>query len=339
MSDRVFLTGGTGFVGANLARVLTQRGYELRCLIRPDNAAEALQGVQYERVDGTLDDEGGLAEGIRGCDFVVHCAALVSFDKRDRRRLFEVNAEGTARVAKLAREQRVQRMLYMSSVSAVGWSRHKEVLTEASPYNYGPLDIPYSDSKKAGEDAVLAEHERGLDAVIVNPSSMFGPGDRRKAQGSLLESVAYGKLKCNPPGGSNFADVRDVVSGTCSALEFGRAGERYILGGQNLTNRQLIAKICAVLGRRPPRFTMPGVCVATLAGLARAWESVRPLRPPLTGQVLRLAHRYTWYSSAKAEDELGYAAYPVEIAIKMTYDWLFDLDLLDATRVPSLRVH
>jgi len=127
--------------------------------------------------------------------------------------------------------------------------------------------------------------------------------------------------------------VRDVVSGSLAALENGRTGERYILGGQNLTGRELIEKIARVIGVDPPRFTLPRPIARAVASLATIVEWFHPMKPPVTAQLLRLSPNYMWYSSNKAEDELGYVAYPVEIAIKTTCDWMFDVDLLDASRV------
>lgn len=336
MAERVLLTGATGFLGALLARLLVQRGYELRCLVRPGRAAETLGGVDHERVDGTLQGTGVLEEALRGITHVAHLAALVSFRRRDRAAMFETNVEGTRRLARLARAAGVARFLHVSSVAAVGYSNRPRVLDETAPYNLARLRIGYCDSKHAAEGVVQEEVRRGLDAVIVNPGSMFGPGDRRKAEGSLLQAVAYRKVPFCPPGGANFADVRDVAAGCLAALELGRTGERYILGGENLTGRALLAKIAGVLSARPPRLTMPRLAALGLARLATLWEKIRPLEPPLTAELLRLAPRYLWFSSQKAADELHYAAYPIEMAIKATFDWMLDLDLIDHTRIRAL---
>ncbi len=334
--DHLLVTGATGFVGSSLTRVLHERGYALRCLIRPGATASNLRGLPHERVDGTLEDEGVLRDALRGVDGVVHLAALVSFDKRDRQRMFEINVAGTERLASLARQQGVRRFLHVSSTSAVGYSNSQATLDETAPYNFRRLNIPYSDSKHDAELAIQAQVRRGLDAVIVNPASMFGPGDRRKAAGSLLEAVAYGKLPFCPAGGVCFADVRDVAAGCAAALERGRTGERYILGGQNLTGRELIGKICAVLAQRPPRFAIPRFVALGMARLASFWEIFRPMKPPVTAAVLRSSPRYLWYSSRKAEEELSYASYPIEMAIKAAFDWMLDLDLIDSSRIQAL---
>ena len=171
---------------------------------------------------------------------------------------------------------------------------------------------------------MLAEVERGLDAVVVNPSSMIGPGDRRKAE-SLFGAVARGRLPLCPPGGVSFADVRDVAAGCVEALDRGRTGARYILAGSNLTGRQMIEAVAAAAGTTAPRATMPAWIARGLAAMATAWETVRPLQPPLTAQMLRLLPVYHWFSSARAERELGYRARPIDGALTETFAWLRDV--------------
>jgi dihydroflavonol-4-reductase len=162
---------------------------------------------------------------------------------------------------------------------------------------------------------VRAECARGLDAVIVNPPSMYGAGDRRKGDGSLVTAVLRGEVGFAPPGGLNVANVADVADGVLAAIARGRTGERYILGGENLTGRQLLERIAAVGGGRAPRRTLPAWLVRAAAGLRGFDERVRGSRPPLTSDVLRLAPRFLWYSSAKAERELGWRSGPVDAGI------------------------
>ncbi len=333
--EKVLVTGATGFVGSILCRRLVDFGMDLRCLIRPGNEATNLVGVEHERIEGSLDDEHSLREAMEGVDAVYHLAALVSFRRKDAEAMQRINVEGTARIARLAREVGVGRLLYMSSIAAVGHSRDKHPIDEDAPYNFGPWKIPYCDTKLGGERAVMSEVEQGLDAVIVNPSSMFGPGDRRKAEGSLLQALAYDKIPFCPAGGLNVADVRDVVSGTIAAMERGRTGERYILGGENLTGPQLFAKIAQVLGKKPPRHTLPRWLMRAFAQGISLVDAIRPLEPPMTGALARMAPLWMWYSSEKASRELGYATYPIEMALKETFDWMFDLDLLDPTKIQA----
>ncbi len=323
----VFLTGATGFVGSNLARLLVDQGEELRCLVRPGNPAKNLVGVPFQKVEGCLEDEALLGEALGGVDLVIHAAALVSFERKDRDLLYRVNVEGSARVARLAREAGVSRFLHVSSVSAIGYSEGPKVLDEGSPYNFGCLKIPYCDTKRAAEEAVLIEVHKGLDGVIVNPSSILGPGDRRKAEGSLLQAVQKRRLPFLPPGGVNMVDIRDVLSGILLALEHGVRGERYILGGENLHGADLIRRIARIAQVPPPQHSLPRPLARAFSGFATLWDFVHPMRPPLTPQILRLSTRYLWYSSQKAEREIGYAPYPIDMAIKMAFDWMYDLDL------------
>ncbi len=318
----VFMTGATGFVGTALARMLHERGYRLRCLLRPGSDESGLFSIPFERVEGDLGDEAALEEGIRNTDFVVHLAAKVGFAKKDREECFEVNAGGTARVARIARRLGTGRMLHVSSVSAVGYSDRPVLLDERQPYNFDRLGIPYCDSKHLAEKAVLEEVSRGLDAVLANPASMVGPGDRRKGRGSLLEAVAEGRIPFHPPGGVNIVDLRDACAGMLALMEGGRTGERYILGGFNLRGRELLETAAAVARGRPPRFTLPRPLALLLASAATAWETFFPLKGPVTAQILRLSPRFLWYSSRKAEEEVGYAVYPIEMAFKEAFDWM-----------------
>ena len=282
-----FLTGASGFVGANLAPMLAER-YRLRCLVRPGQHVPALEQLAHERVEGSLEDEVALQRGIAGAELVVHLAAVVSFRPEDRAAMQRVNVDAVARIAAMARQARVRRMLHMSTISAVACSDTPRELDETATYNFGPLRIGYCDTKRAAEDALRAEVARGLDAVVVNPPSMYGAGDRRKSDGSLIDALLQGRVPFAPPGGINVANVVDVCRGCLQAVDHGRSGERYILGGENLTGRQLFERIARVVGSKPP----------------------------LTAQILRLSPYWFWYSSRKAQDELGYRPGPVDPGIR-----------------------
>ncbi len=316
-----FLTGASGFVGANLAPLLAQR-YRLRCLVRPGMERSGLEAIPHERVDGTLGSGAAIADGLRGVDVVVHLAAMVSFRREDRAAMFAVNAGGTEQLASLARRAGVRRFLHMSTISAIGCSDAPRELDERTAYNFGPLQLGYCDSKLAAEHAIRAEVGRGLDAVIVNPPSMYGAGDRRKSEGSLMDALLRGRIRFAPPGGLNVADVMDVCRGCMLALELGRCGERYILGGENLTGRALFARIAGIVGGKAPHRQLPTWLVRAAARTLRAVEAWRGSRPPLTSEVLALASRFLWYSSQKAIDELGFRPGSVDPGIRAAGAWL-----------------
>lgn len=312
----ILVTGATGFVGSALLPQLAGRGARLRCLLRPSSDPALLRGVPCEVVTAELDDEPALRDALRGVETVFHLAALVSFHAADRSAMQRSNVEATARLAALARAARVRRFLHMSTVAAVGWTREPAILEESVQFSTAGLDVPYATTKRAAEAAVLREVTRGLDAVVVNPSSMIGPGDRRKGEGSLLDAARRGRIPFLPPGGVALTDVQDVARGTLLAAEHGRCGERYILGGENLYGAELVRLLCTEAGTRPPRLALPAWAARAVGAAARAVERVRPLRPPLTAQILSLAPMFFWYSSAKAARELGYTHAPVTGAVR-----------------------
>ncbi|MCA8973678.1 MAG: NAD-dependent epimerase/dehydratase family protein [Planctomycetes bacterium] len=314
MPPLCFVTGATGFVGRHLVPLLA-REYRLRVLVRSGRALPFAADLVGERIEGDLDDREALARGVDGACLVVHLAAMVSFRRQDRAAMQRINVDATAALAALARAASVSRLLHVSTISAIGYSARPEVLDETAPFNYGPLRVGYCDTKHAAESVVLAEVGRGLDAVIVNPPSMFGAGDRRKGDDSLLTAVIDGRLRLAPPGGLNVANVDDVCAGILAAIARGRSGERYILGGDNLTGSELTARIAAVVGATAPRRALPTWLVRIAATLLGAKERVLGSRPPVTSDILRLAPLFHWYSSAKAERELGYVRGPVDAGI------------------------
>jgi dihydroflavonol-4-reductase len=308
-----FVTGATGFLGRHLAPQLSQR-FTVRALVRPGQTLPWLS-APHELVHGRLDDPAALAAGVRGADTVVHLAALVSFRPRDAVAMQHTNVTATANLAEAARRAGVRRLLHTSTISAVAWRAGPEPVDEQAPYNFGPLRCAYSDTKHAAEQAILTACDRGLDAVIVNPPSMYGPGDRRKGDGSLLTRVMTGELRWAPPGGVNVADVASVCRGMLLALAHGRTGERYILGGENLTGRELLQRIAGLAGRPTTIRTLPGWLVVAAARLRRLQERCLPVESTVTSEILRLATRFVFVSSRKAEQELGYRAESVSPGI------------------------
>ncbi len=311
-----FVTGANGFVGRHLLPLLAQH-YRLRLLLRPEQTVPA--GMPAERVDGRLADVAALQAGCRGAEVVVHLAALVSFRPEDRAAMFAVNEAATAGLAAAARTAGVQRFLHMSTVAAVAFRDRPEAVDEQAPFNFGPLRSGYCDSKHAAERAVFAEATRGLDVVVVNPPSMYGAGDRRKGDGSLLSAVLAGDVKFAPPGGLNVANVVDVCGGVLAAIARGRSGERYILGGENLSGVELMQRIARIVGGKPPRWTAPRPLVRAAAFALRCKERLVGSRVPVTSEILALAARWLWFSSAKAERELAWRAGSVDAGIAAAF--------------------
>ena len=329
MTTRALVTGATGFLGAHLVRALSDLGMEVVAMVRPGSDTRGIERYRPRLAHADLTEPATLRPAVDGCELVFHCAAVVSFHRRDAAALRQTNVDGTRALVRAARDARVRRFVHTSTVAAIGYDHRGRPLDETAPYNFGPLRIPYCDTKRAAEQIVLEEGVRqGLDAVIVNPSFIFGPGDRRKAAGSYLERVARRPPWLAPAGGMNVVDVNDVVSGHLLAARRGRTGERYILGGEDLSNRQLLTRICRIIGHRPPRVTVPAVALRALATAATWLDPLLGFRPPVTPEILRLLPFRKFYTSEKAARELDYAPYPIDMAIKATYDWMLDQDLL-----------
>ncbi len=318
-----FVTGASGFVGRHLLPLLAQQ-WSLRTLVRPGQRLTTNDGQPTTPIEGRLDDENALRAGVDGADLVVHLAALVSFRREDHAAMQRINVDNTATLARLAREAGVRRFLHVSTISAVGCTRGPTPLDETAPFNFAPLRIGYCDSQFAAEQRVLAEVARGLDAVIVNPPSMYGAGDRRKGDGSLLSAVLAGQVKWAPPGGLNVANVADVCDGIVRAIERGRRGERYILGGENLTGLELMRRIATIVGGAAPRRAAPRWLVERAADALALKERLFGSRPPVTSQILRLASRFLWYSSEKAARELDWRAGSVDNGIAAAWRELQD---------------
>jgi dihydroflavonol-4-reductase len=288
-------------------------------MVRSGQTLPQFSGIDHELVEGRLGNSDVLAEALRGTDTVVHLAALVSFRPEDRGAMFAINADGTDHLAQLSLDANVRRFLHVSTISAVAYSSKAVELDEDTAFNFGPLRIGYSDSKYAAEQRVMAQVRQGLDAVIVNPPSMYGAGDRRKGDDSLIGSVLRGSIKIAPAGGSNAANVEDVCDGMLAALERGRTGERYILGGENLSGRELLQRIASVVGGRAPKLTAPRPLTWALTQLMRMKECVAGSSPPITSEILRLANLHMWYSSDKADRELDWRAGSVDPGIQAAW--------------------
>lgn len=325
---KVLITGGAGFLGQKLARALLAEGHEVRLLVRKMREAQADFPVSY--VQGDLADEASLEKACEGADWVFHAAGLISYNPKKAELMQKTNVEGTRAVAQAALRQKVKRLVFTSSTAAIGVNEDPRVLlNEEAPFNARKLGLAYFDTKYDAERELLKAAEKGLDAVIVNPGSLLGPGDTRRYEKGYAGLV----YKYNPRvlfhGGINFVDIDDVVRGHLLALEKGRAGERYILGGENLSFGELIIRIDAILGRPAPKHYVPVAAMGLLAGGLRVLNAFGVdihMTPELVRQVCSW---YLYVDSAKAEKELGYKPHRIDRAIAGTIDWLKEIGRLE----------
>lgn len=318
-----FITGGTGFVGANLVQALNEREISARVLLRPSSPQTALQGLHYETVTGdVLDDPDALAQAMEGCDWVFHVAAVADYWRQERDLLYRVNVKGTRHVLQAAQRAGVQRFVFTSSQAALGLpDKEGQPLDESHTFNLSPDSFPYGHSKALAEDEVRAAAEQGLHAVIVNPSIVLGPRDVNQISGSLVVEAARGRLRFAVPGGANFIDVADVAAGHIAAAEKGRSGERYILGNHNLRHSEAVSTICDVVGRSRPRVTVPARFLPPAALLVRAARAVLGNMVPVDANQVRLMGAFIYADNSKAVSELSLPQTPFRETVQRTYNW------------------
>ncbi|MFM8986519.1 MAG: NAD-dependent epimerase/dehydratase family protein [Planctomycetia bacterium] len=332
VTDDFLVTGATGLVGNNVGRQLVSRGQSVRVLVRGrgETVERAFAGLPVERRFGDLDDAAGLEAAADGAAVVVHAAALVHCGWRHLDEMRAVNVEGTRRVARAARLAGA-RLIHVSSVDAIGLRPDGLPADEETPPG-GMPECPYVVTKREAEAAVLDEVGRGLDAVIVNPVFMVGPWDWKPSSGRMLLEIGAGKGLFAPPGGNDFVDVRDVAAGILAAIERGRTGRRYILGGHRGHAQRLHPARDA--GEDPPGVEVrEGVAAVRVAGWLGDTVSLftsreRPVNSAATAMSM-LAHNF---SSRRAEAELGYTFRPFDATVQDAWEWFVDRGYARAVR-------
>lgn len=301
---KVLITGATGFIGRRLAARLQRDGVEVIALVR-DSQHGLPEGVRP--VYGDILSPESLADYGQGCDRLFHLAALITFDPRKRRELIKVNSEGTAFILEAARRWKVKRSVVLSSACTIGLSyTPHHIMAEDSPLPEGLIEAnPYMESKILAErEAISAAREQ--EVVVVNPTTVYGPGDWRLNSGSLVLMIAGSVVLPVPPGGGNVVDVDDVVEGIVAAGERGKSGHRYIIGAENLKFQQIFKIIAKAVGRSPVRIPIPGCMrmpVSVVAGLAGQMFGGRFLTPQIVSDLFA----FKFYSSARAQQELGWS--------------------------------
>jgi len=317
----MFVTGATGFVGANLVRTLLAAGYRVRALARTGSDARNLDGLDVEIVRGDCNDA-SLSEKMRGCEGVFHVAARYSLYHIDRAAVMHGNVDGTRNVLAAARTAAVKRTVYTSSVSAVG-VKAGGVADETHQGSLQEAVGAYKRSKLLAEREAHAAAAAGQDVVIVNPSTPLGPWDRKPTPtGEILVRFLTGRMPAFVDSGLNVAAVTDIAHGHLLAYERGRSGERYILGGENLTLRTLLERIAAIAGKPPPRIRLPHWLPLGAAFVEeRVLAPLAGRSPTLAVDGVRMSREIMYYDDAKAMRELGYAHSSLDEAIRSAVDW------------------
>jgi dihydroflavonol-4-reductase len=317
------VTGATGFVGSAVARTLAARGHALRLLTRPASDRRNLVGLDAEIVTGDLTDVASLRRAVAGCRFVVHVAADYRLWVPDPEAMLRANVEGAVAMVRAAAEAGAERIVHCSSVAALGQTGDGTPADEATPTHEADFVGIYKRSKFLAETAVLELARReSLPVVVVNPSSPVGPRDIKPTPtGKMILDAAKGRVPFYIDTGLNVVHVDDVAEGHALALEKGRAGERYILGGENLLLKDILGLVADVAHRRPPFMRLPEAVVWPAAFVMEKLAAVTGIEPMMTRDHLKMARKKMFFSSAKAEAELGYRARPARVAVEDAVRW------------------
>jgi dihydroflavonol-4-reductase len=326
--QRVFVTGGSGFIGAHVVKALCRMGKTVSCLVLPTDDAPLLEGLDIQRIDGDLCTTERLDEAMDGCELVFHLAAIYALWLPDYRRIFEVNVDGTRRLLKAAKEAGVKRVVHTSSIAAVGHRPGPLAADESTKFNDWDLADAYVLSKYISElEALQTSRWHPLEVVAVNPSFPFGAGDIAPTPtGRLIQTIIKGRLPFYSDGGFNAVDVRDVAHGHILAAACGKPGERYLLSGHNVTYEAFGHLVAGIIHKRAPRMRMPSSMLRT-AGRCMEFVSDHVTgRPPLLTErsAAYAAGRYLWFSHEHAAARLGYEPRPLEEALRESIRWFQD---------------
>lgn len=322
---KVLVTGSTGFIGGALCRALLEAGHTVRAFHRPTSTLKLLEGLPVEHAIGDLTHAESLTEAMQGMQVVFHAAAQLGNPREQAGRMYSVTVEGTRSVLEAARRAGVERVVHTSSVAALGVPEQfgkpvPALMDENHTWNYRADYWPYGYAKYLAELEVQAAVAQGMDIVIVNPSYVIGPGDVYRQTNSMVVQVARGRLPGAVEGGLNAVGLRDVITGHLAALERGRSGERYILGGQNLTHALLLQKIAGVVGVHFPKVVYPAWLLRLLSTPVRWIEAFANL--PVSADLLHQAGYYFYYDTHRATAALGLQPpRPIEESIRLACEW------------------
>ncbi len=322
-ADKVLVTGAAGFVGSAVARALIEAGYRVRALVRPTSNRINLAGLDLEIAEGDMRDETAVAQAMAGTRYLFHVAADYRLWAQDPQEIFRTNREGTRVLMEGALREGVERIVYTSSVATIACTPSGEPADESRPLSEEHAIGAYKKSKVAAERLVEAMIEReGLPAIIVHPSAPIGPRDQKPTPtGRIIVEAARGRIPGIIETGLNFVHVDDVASGHLASLSYGKIGGHYILGGQNAMLSEFLAEIAKRSGRRPPKLRLPRTIMYPFAFATEAMAHLTRREPFLTIDGLRMSKHRMFFSSAKAERELGYKARPYTEAIREAIEW------------------
>jgi dihydroflavonol-4-reductase len=320
---KAFITGATGFVGSHVARALAAQGAELRLLVRPTSRLDNIADLRAETFTGDLRDPRSLKKAMAGCEFVFHVAADYRLWVRDPDQMYRSNVEGTRAIIEVAKETGIRRVIYTSSVATMAFTREGHIAGEDSPVSIRDMVGHYKRSKFMAEQIALEAGNNGANVVVVNPTTPIGEYDIRPTPtGRIVVDFLKRKFPAYVDTGLNLADVKEVARGHLLAMEKARPGQRYILGGENLTLKQILDKLFALTGLPAPTMKVPHAVAMGFAVFDQFFTgTILGKEPRATIDAVKMGRKKMFASSGKAERELGYKVLPVEDALRRAIEW------------------
>ena len=320
---KVFLTGATGFVGSHVAQAYAAAGAELRLLSRATSNKTALEGLAAEVVIGDLRKPESLRTAVRGCDAMVHVAADYRLWVKDPNAMYAANVDGTRELLRIAWEEGVRKVVYTSSVATMGFKSDLTIVDETTPVSLKDMIGHYKRSKFLAEQEAIAAAKAGQHVIILNPTTPIGPGDAKPTPtGRIIVDFLNRKFPAYVDTGLNLVDVGEVARMHLAALDVGRPGERYILGGENLTLKQILDRMSAITGLPSPTMRVPHAVAMTFAFFDETITGrLRGKEPRATVEAVRMGKKYMFAASAKAERELGFKVLPIYNALRGAIEW------------------
>ena len=318
-----FLTGATGFVGSHVARALVAQGADLRLLVRSGSDLRNIRELQAERVVGDVRDAASLKKAVAGCEVVFHVAADYRLWVRDPEQMYRSNVDGTKAILEAARENKVRRVVYTSSVATMGFQSNGHLANEDSPVSLANMIGPYKRSKFMAEEIAIQAGKSGMDVVVVNPTTPVGERDLKPTPtGRIVVDFLKKKFPAYVDTGLNLVDVAECARGHVAALEKGKTGERYILGGENLTLKQILDKLAAITGLPSPKIRVPYAVALATGVVDQVFTGyIRRREPRATIDAVRMGRKKMFVSSGKAERDLGWRTLPVDGGLRRAVEW------------------
>ncbi|MBE8221607.1 MAG: NAD-dependent epimerase/dehydratase family protein [Bdellovibrionales bacterium] len=320
---KVLVTGATGFIGTHLVSALVKNNYLVCILHRASSNLEAFLdfGPAVTYVSGDITNQESINSAVKDKDYVFHLAGLISSSRKDKNLMKKINVDGTKYIIDACLKHSVKKLIYVSSVVAVGASSNKEILNEESVYDDKLNSLSYFDTKKQAEELVLfAVHNQNLPAVILNPSTVYGEGDIKKESRKLQKLAAMGRLPFYTQGGVSVVDIKDVVNAIINSITLGKIGSRYILSGENIEIKNLLECISDISGTRAPFLKVPQFLFYILGFIGDILSYLK-ISFPFTLEKVKVASLYHWFDSHKAKKELGFTTGTAKDAIKKSILW------------------